>query len=138
MSKKSMRVFIENLRGNDKLAEEFAKAAATVARRHGYDVDEQDIKELMNRQPTGRPLPPGEGKMTTLAVGEEDKGLSPSVTCAIGEEDGGKMTSAAVGEEEGAKKPPLRSTRAEDDGKRRATTQAVGEEDKRKPRPPKP
>ena len=124
MSKKGMDLFTEALHNNKKLADDFAKAVAKIARDEGYDVNGQDVKEtLIDEQPSTRPLPPNNGSF-------------PSVTLAIGEEDKpsgyGGLTTKAIGEES---KPSPRPLPPSEPGG--VTTAAVGEEDKKpRPRPP--
>ncbi|MBI1214645.1 MAG: Nif11 family protein [Alphaproteobacteria bacterium] len=128
MSKPSMNDFIKALRSDASLSDDFAKAVSALAKKSGFDVTEEDVRNFVDEQPVRRPLP-GHGGATTMALGEEgkpprfDNDDMPSVTLAIGEEDG-------------RKKDPKPQPPKDDDWRRRVTTLAMGEEGKR-PQPPK-
>lgn len=112
MSKKGMNHFIGALQRKGGLSDEFARAVADFAQAQGFDVDEQDVKILIDEQPSVRPVPDERGKRTTLALGEEDAPRR-ATTMAVGEEGRNprkpKPTSAAIGEED--KKPKKRDPR---------------------------
>lgn len=145
---KDVRSFADQLTTDSKLATDFAKAIQKVAKKAGYDLDIQDIREtFIDNQPVTRPLPiADENEATTMAVGEEDGCPAPRTTMAIGEE--GKppstattlavgeentrpgVTSTAIGEEGGKPNPPMTTKAIGEEGKPppTATTLAVGEE----------
>lgn len=118
MAKEELDAFFDALRKDKSLAETFAAAAADVARNNGFDVDDQDVFDhFHDSTPSPRPLPPGGGRMTTMAVGEEG---SRATTAALGEEGGRRDMTGGIGEDKGRGKPV-------DGG---ATTMAMGEEDR--------
>jgi hypothetical protein len=97
MAKEELDAFFEALRRDSKLAEAFAQATGNVVRENGYDVDDQDIFDRFNNDPTddGRLPPPV--RRSTMAMGEE----GGRVTSAAMGEEGGRMSTMAVGEEGG-------------------------------------
>lgn len=147
MSKKGMEEFVDAVRKDEALSSELATLITFLAQEKGHDVDEEDVREFLNDLPTARPLPghgtpPGatteavgeeddHGRLTTEAVGEDawDRHGRPSVTLAIGEEDGRLppgATTEAVGEEGRVRPRPTTSKVGEEGG--RMSTMAMGEE----------
>lgn len=79
--------FLEDLKKNADLREEFLRAVQDFAAEHGYKLYTDDLAKLelsFKETPTRRPIDPDRQHATTLAVGEEDKRSS---TEAVGEED---------------------------------------------------
>jgi hypothetical protein len=146
MSQRGVKLFLDEMQKDPGLRAGFNLMIARLAQGRGFDVTEADIGENFSAsfKPSAAP-PAGRPKtdfsklnpvMTTQAIGEEDfKGQDPnrappSVTCAIGEEDGKpapgngpdqkSSVTCAMGEEDKKPAPPK-------DGPR-ATTLALGEE----------
>ena len=166
MSTAGFQRFLQALKSDRRLNDEFTAAVAGIARKSGFNVQPQDLRDFLDALPAERAEDePVHGGVTSMALGEEDDKGHPSVTLAIGEEDKPRATTMAVGEEGRKidKLPPMTVTsmalgeeekkggddlnqrdkdRAKDfDGmygdEPTATTMALGEEDK-KPAPPKP
>lgn len=123
MSTEGFQRFIHTAKRDWKLNDEFTAAVADFARKSGFNVDAQDVRDFLDTMPAERAEnEPVEGGATTLALGEEDEKGRPSVTLAIGEEDNRRATTMAVGEE-GRKVdrlPPMT-----------VTSMALGEEEKK-------
>jgi hypothetical protein len=104
MSKKDMDSFVEALRGNQKLADVFAKAVSEAALDNGYDVEPRDVlRQFSDDVPAPRRLPDDDDiRATTQAIGEEG---GRRFTMAIGEDGRGvprpPVTSKSIGEEGG-------------------------------------
>lgn len=144
MAKEELDAFFDALRSDKSLAEAFAAAAADVARNNGFDVDDQDVFDHFHgSEPAPRPLPPGGGRMTTMAMGEEG---SRATTAAIGEEGSSRGMTGGIGEDSRRGKPITRpgvtsGAMGEEDRPTSppSVTLAIGEEDrKRKPTTPTP
>ena len=111
MPKSAFERFMDNLPANPDLLEEVAAAITRIAKSAGYNVTAEDATAHFSR-PTGRTLPrPSEPgfPITSMMVGEEDKGrFNPRTTQVVGEDSGYRepprreeitMTSAEIGEE---------------------------------------